>query len=138
MTDLPAYWTRSYKRHPRLAYARNDGVTVLRNGPSGGWTIHRRLGEQPVGKRPELADAIAWADDTIEREKQCNKCREYWPANTEFFYTDRKRLDGLRHTCKACTYEYPSARRKCPGIAAAMDEARSNRAMNKTKRKAAS
>lgn len=46
-------------------------------------------------------------------EKRCSKCREYWPADSEFFYASRGEPDGLIHTCKACYQEnrYPSGRR---------------------------
>nr|BDD45959.1 hypothetical protein 5 [bacterium] len=32
----------------------------------------------------------------------CSRCREYWPATTEFFY---KRGKGLHNYCKACCAE---------------------------------
>ena len=33
-------------------------------------------------------------------EKRCSICGDYWPADTEFFYTDTKA--GLHPNCKAC------------------------------------
>jgi hypothetical protein len=39
------------------------------------------------------------------REKRCSKCKEYWPADTEFFYPAKRELDGLNPWCKACYRE---------------------------------
>lgn len=44
---------------------------------------------------------------TQELEKRCSKCREYWPADTEFFYAWSRDRDGLAHACKACFNAYP-------------------------------
>lgn len=41
-------------------------------------------------------------------EKRCNKCDEHWPADTEFFYRQAGRPDGLGSICKACYAETPS------------------------------
>ncbi len=40
--------------------------------------------------------------------KRCNKCREYWPADTEFFFSakDARHKDGLNDCCKACYATY--------------------------------
>lgn len=45
-------------------------------------------------------------------EKRCNKCNEYWPADTEFFYSNEGKGDGLSGYCKACYIEnrYPTGR----------------------------
>jgi len=47
-------------------------------------------------------------------EKRCGRCREYWPADSEFFYASRAELDGLNWSCKACYMEnrYPEGRNK--------------------------
>lgn len=37
--------------------------------------------------------------------KRCSKCREYWPADSEFFYTQRAD-DGLNDWRKACYREW--------------------------------
>ncbi|MFA5824781.1 MAG: hypothetical protein WC825_02280 [Gallionellaceae bacterium] len=46
-----------------------------------------------------------------ELEKRCTKCREYWPADSEFFYA-ASTGDGLNDCCKACYIEnrYPESR----------------------------
>lgn len=43
--------------------------------------------------------------------KRCSRCREHWPADTEFFYA-AKGDDGLNAWCKACYQEwrYPAGR----------------------------
>jgi hypothetical protein len=50
-------------------------------------------------------------DEDEQLHKRCSRCREYWPADTEFFYT-KKGTDGLHDWCKACYQEwrYPSGR----------------------------
>lgn len=45
-------------------------------------------------------------------EKRCNKCDEHWPADTEFFYRQAGRPDGLGSICKACYSETPSVIRR--------------------------
>lgn len=45
-------------------------------------------------------------------EKQCSRCKEYWPADTEFFYATSSTGDGLHNWCMACYIEnrYPNTR----------------------------
>jgi hypothetical protein len=38
-------------------------------------------------------------------EKRCTVCRDYWPADSEFFYAGRSESDGLHSHCKACYIE---------------------------------
>lgn len=38
-------------------------------------------------------------------EKRCSRCRDYWPADSEFFSANATRPDGLMHYCKACYLE---------------------------------
>lgn len=44
-------------------------------------------------------------------QKRCSRCKEHWPADTEFFYA-AKDGDGLYQWCKACYQEwrYPKGR----------------------------
>lgn len=42
----------------------------------------------------------------IGREKYCSRCNEHWPADSEFFYTQPTRKDGLSDWCKACYQEW--------------------------------
>lgn len=47
-------------------------------------------------------------------ELRCRQCREWLPANNEFFFNSSKEPTGLRQPCKACYSEFPSviARKK--------------------------
>lgn len=48
-------------------------------------------------------------------ERQCTKCKEYWPEDHEFFYTaKRKNLETLQiqQPCKACFSELKRNQRK--------------------------
>ncbi|TCS35830.1 hypothetical protein EDC30_109129 [Paucimonas lemoignei] len=47
-----------------------------------------------------------------ELYKRCSRCKDYWPADTEFFY-QVKGDDGLNQWCKACYQEwrYPNGRK---------------------------
>ena len=47
-----------------------------------------------------------------ELERRCSTCRDYWPADTEFFHTAASDASGLHCYCRAC-YEdrrYPEGR----------------------------
>lgn len=46
-------------------------------------------------------------------EKRCNKCLEWWPADTEFFYKNKA---GLHQWCKACIYAERRKRRLVRGF----------------------
>ena len=37
--------------------------------------------------------------------KRCIVCKEYWPADTEFFYDSKAHHDGIGDTCRACSCE---------------------------------
>jgi len=45
-------------------------------------------------------------------EKLCKKCDEYWPADSEFFYRQAAKPDGLSDICKACYAELPSVQKR--------------------------
>jgi hypothetical protein len=36
------------------------------------------------------------------REKRCPRCDEFWPADTEFYYSTPSKADGLSSWCKSC------------------------------------
>lgn len=38
----------------------------------------------------------------IGLEMRCSKCREYYPADTEFFFSQPNSAGGLHCYCKAC------------------------------------
>lgn len=45
-------------------------------------------------------------------EKQCPKCHEFWPFDTEFFFANAREQDGLYPACRACYVErrWPNGR----------------------------
>lgn len=45
-----------------------------------------------------------------EPEKLCACCKEWWPADTEFFFRNNRTKDGLGYSCKACFFESPTYR----------------------------
>lgn len=47
-----------------------------------------------------------------EPEMQCRKCKEWWPADHEFYHKDKRAAYGLSPVCKACYAEYPSQQRR--------------------------
>lgn len=52
-----------------------------------------------------------------DEEKLCESCDETWPADSQFWFKDKSRPDGLSYCCKACYYENvrpPDYRRKTP------------------------
>jgi hypothetical protein len=61
--------------------------------------------------RKRLANGkYCYEDD--ELHKQCSRCKDYWPADTEFFYA-AKGGDGLNEWCKACyiAWRWPNGRK---------------------------
>ena len=58
-----------------------------------------------------LADGVYRLNDELDLEKRCPRCREYWPADSEFFYRNGSEGDGLYRWCKACFREWFGARR---------------------------
>lgn len=48
-------------------------------------------------------------DEDGEPEKQCTKCKDWWPATLEFFYRDPK--VGFNAWCKPCWTEHRRERR---------------------------
>ena len=69
-TDLPAGWRETFKRRPRVAYQRNGGAAILRDGPKRKWSIRKTLGGRPEHSAQTLAEAIAWADIHIIETKE--------------------------------------------------------------------
>ena len=51
-----------------------------------------------------------YREDAAGLEKRCSRCREYWPADSEFFPTSN-RSDGLHDWCKACHSEYRTTKK---------------------------
>lgn len=64
----------------------------------------------PAGVFSPTGFAVTWQAKPMYRldsdgalEKRCSKCRDWWPADTEFFPVDRA---GLGSWCRACRYEH--------------------------------
>lgn len=55
----------------------------------------------------------------LGREQRCSKCREYWPADTEFFHQLRDRLSSW---CKACCTALKVERGACTGTGRARND----------------
>jgi hypothetical protein len=49
-----------------------------------------------------LHNGIYRFDEDGELEKRCSTCREYWPADSDFFYTHHAEPDGLHSLCRDC------------------------------------
>jgi hypothetical protein len=48
-------------------------------------------------------ERVRVGDDGVEL--LCTKCREFWPADGEFFYRDTGGVRGLTAWCRACFWE---------------------------------
>lgn len=55
-------------------------------------------------------------DDDGGIEKRCSTCRDYWPADHEFFNFNSKESDGLHCMCRDCQKQ-STARSKAKGTA---------------------
>ncbi len=44
-------------------------------------------------------------DEDGELEKRCSRCKEFLPADSEFFGAQKSNPDGLRGHCKCCDSE---------------------------------
>jgi hypothetical protein len=57
-----------------------------------------------------LANGTLDYDETEDQLiKRCSTCRDYWPADSEFFYTAGNTPDRLHSMCKACYLERRAA-----------------------------
>lgn len=44
-------------------------------------------------------------DEELGLQKRCGRCKEYYPADREFFHHQGKGIGGLHSYCKACVAE---------------------------------
>ena len=51
-------------------------------------------------------------DEDGELERFCPRCREWWPADKEFFFSSGHNGDELHAWCKACYLERRRERRR--------------------------
>lgn len=58
---------------------------------------------------PERGHSLRDGDEGPE--KFCGTCREWWPADPEFFCRDSGSPSGLFHACKACCADHQRATR---------------------------
>ena len=49
--------------------------------------------------------------DTVP-QKQCAKCLDWWPNDSEFYHREPRRPDGTSRWCKACFNAYQTMRRR--------------------------
>lgn len=61
--------------------------------------------------RIRLNSGIAVISD-IGREMRCSKCKEYWPADTQFYHPLPSKEPGLQPWCKACYGTWDRERRE--------------------------
>lgn len=50
-------------------------------------------------------------DNVGTLEKRCGRCKQFLPADSEFFYQHKREPDGLYDWCKACYVEWFNARK---------------------------
>lgn len=67
-------------------------------------TLHHAIDHVPdITLRKRLKRGVYQFDEHGELEKRCSTCREYWPADSEFFNRTTADPDGLHCMCKSCS-----------------------------------
>lgn len=56
-------------------------------------------------------------------ERQCSRCKEWWPATRDFFYSSGTDSAKLHSMCRACYLERLAERRKRRKLEAVKDRA---------------
>jgi len=79
--------------------------------PPGAGFAYKRASPNQALLTKRLASGKYRLDEDGELEKLCTKCKEYWPADTEFFYPNSGDLDGIWKMCKACYQEWRKSHR---------------------------
>jgi len=51
-----------------------------------------------------------------ELEKRCSRCRDWWPADREFYCNKARGTLGLSPYCHACEAERSNIRRRAAGV----------------------
>lgn len=71
--------------------------------------VHANCSPELLARRL-LSGLFRMEDDGLY--KRCSRCKDYWPADSEFFYSNHGTPDGLNPWCKACYLEnrYPEGR----------------------------
>lgn len=75
----------------------------------------RRTGGKPIVPPAWFADGrYRISPDDGQPEKRCTKCREYLPAEDDFFARNFQKADDRNSWCKACIAEYQHQRHNKP------------------------
>ncbi|MBF8176954.1 hypothetical protein [Herminiimonas contaminans] len=63
--------------------------------------------------------------DIDQLQKRCSKCRDHWPADSEFFFAEKCSADGLSEWYKACykDWRYPKGRKAAVDASAPLPSA---------------
>ncbi len=67
--------------------------------------------ERPMAESRVTVEELDNPDPVLAEEafggpvKQCRECREYLPADKDFFWKSKGARDGLLNLCKPCWYE---------------------------------
>ena len=86
---------------PVASYIAANGATYEKKSPGCPERLYARRIKSGV---------YAVIDDVLH--KRCSRCKDHWPADTEFFYASKSEHDGLYAWCKACyqQWRYPVGR----------------------------
>ena len=68
----------------------------------------------PLVRAKRLKRGTYRLDEDGMLEKRCGKCREYWPADTEFFYAQCGELSSY---CRSCNHEHGLRHEPPPSMA---------------------
>jgi hypothetical protein len=73
-------------------------------------TIYTPVKAARLARRTDSRSAYQLNGDG-DIEKRCGKCKEWWPADTEFFYPKASTSGGLHDWCKACYIHWKESRK---------------------------
>jgi hypothetical protein len=67
--------------------------------------------DSPAARAKRLRRGVYRLDEAGILEKRCGRCREYWPADTEFYYYHAGVLSSY---CRACNHEHAARHQPQP------------------------
>lgn len=72
----------------------------------------KRLAVCPASLHAKRIKSGNYRIEDGQLQKRCSRCKEHWPADSEFFYSMASSQDGLHCWCKACyqQWRYPNGR----------------------------
>lgn len=100
------------KSSPALGSGMNPAiVSETYSAPNGSTFETKKAMPSETMLRKRLVNGV-YRQEECGLFKRCSRCKEYWPADSEFFYSV-KSGDGLNQWCKACYQEwrYPNGRK---------------------------